>query len=140
MDVIKHFTIALIIAPALVFGRDSIYPKDTIYIKSPTDNKKIENWEYSATKGIYFSIKDVSGKHISLFYPYEQKSDTLNIKHLEDYHFSNLQEINERRNTWIFDNDRPPANRNGVFQTYLIEVIAKDTFIKYPVIWRNEKI
>ncbi|MFT4610747.1 MAG: hypothetical protein ACJA1H_000026 [Glaciecola sp.] len=60
------------------------------------------------------------------------------IKYLKNYHFSDLKEINEKRYKWIFDNKRPPAGRNRVFQAYLIEVISNKKFVIYPVISRNQ--
>ncbi|WP_175418943.1 hypothetical protein [Aureibaculum algae] len=53
---------------------------------------------------------------------------------------SNLKEIDEMRHKWIFENKRPPADRNGVFQTYLIEEISKEKFVIDPVIWRSEGV
>ena len=70
----------------------------------------------------------------------KKKTDTLCNKHLKDYPFSNLKEIEKKRHEWIFENERPPANKNGVFQTYLIEIISEEKFVIYPVIWRNEKL
>lgn len=143
MDVIKNWLFLVIFGiPFFVFSQAGIYPKDTIYVlfKAKEGNRKIINWDYQKKNGIYFTIKAKSNKHISLFYTYSEKADTLCIGDLKNYHFSDLEEINERRNKWIFDNKRPPATRNGVFQTYLIEVISENKFIKYPVIWRNEKI
>lgn len=60
------------------------------------------------------------------------------------YHFSNLKEIRKMHNQWIHTpykgKRKPPINKNGAFQTYLIEVISKDYFVIYPVIWRNERL
>jgi hypothetical protein len=141
MNAIKILSLLLILCPILSFGQKSIYPKDTIYVRFETNqaNRKITNWDYQKKNGVYFSIKDKSSKHLSLFYPYSEKADTLCIEKLKDYQFSDLEEINEKRNRWIFDNKRPLATRNGVFQTYVIEVISDKKFVKYPVNWRNER-
>src|SRR5699024_9355481 len=139
----------LLIAPLMAWGQDAPFPKDTIYVKysaNQNGNRKIMGWKYQGEKGIYFSIKDSSHKawkkdsirFISLFYPYSQPTDTLSLKRITNYHFSDLKEIDEKRYSWVFDNNRPPLTRNGVFQTYLIEVINDSQFVIYPVIWRNE--
>ena len=143
MNAIKILSLLLILCPILSFGQKSIYPKDTIYVKYQEErnaawNAKFER-KYNKKLGIYFNIETEEGD-MALFYPYSEKADTLCIKHLKDYHFSDLKEINEKRNRWIFENKRPPATRNGVFQTYVIEVISDKKFVKYPVIWRNERI
>jgi hypothetical protein len=77
---------------------------------------------------------------MSLFHNYKNKADTLCYKHLKNYNFLNLKEINEKRYKWIFNNKRPPVDRNGVFQTYLIEIISDNKFVVYPVFWAGEGI
>ena len=119
--------------------------KDTIYVKyeAKKENKKwTEKYgKYKNEKdGIFFNIKDVSNKTMSFFFNKENKVDTLCIKHLKDYRFLSLEEIDELRQKWIFENKRPPADRNGVFKTYLIEVISDKNYVIYPVIWRNEGV
>ena len=82
-----------------------------------------------------FNLKDTNKKSMSFFSGKEQNIDTLCIKQLKDYTFLNLKEIDKKRHTWIFENKRPPVDRNGAFQTYLIEVISNEKFVIYPVIW-----
>lgn len=145
MDAIKIILIVIFIFPLSSMGQKSLYPKDTIFIKFENiiKNKKwlgkykFENNEY---EGILFNIRNDDNKWMTLFYSSTNKIDTLCSKHLKEYTFSNLTEIQEKRTKWIFENKRPPANRNGVFQTYLIESISKDYFVIYPVIWRNEGV
>lgn len=155
MVVIKPLLFLLLISPLMTWGQDAPFPKDTIYVKysaNQNGNRKIMDWKYQGEKGIYFSIKDSSHKawkkdsirFISLFYPYSQPTDTLSLKRITNYHFSNLKEIDQKRNEWIERKYKghkiKPYNgsRNGVFQTYLIEVINDSQFVIYPVIWRNE--
>ncbi len=130
---------------ALAFSQieeESNFPKDTIYVKYE-DKQGAEKWnakfegEYKGEKGIYYNVKSEAGD-MALFYAYHRKADTLDIEKISNYKISDLKEINQKRREWIFDYKRPPANKNGVFQTYLIEVISKDCFVVYPVIWRNE--
>ena len=134
MAAIKILSLLLILCPILSFGQKSIYPKDTIFIRYNKDihSNKILNHPQRG-KNLYF-------KNLGVYYSYSEKADTLCIEKLKDYQFSDLEEINEKRNRWIFDNKRPPATRNSVFQTYVIEVISDKMFVKYPVIWRNERI
>lgn len=147
MDVIKNSLLLLIfLGSFLAFSQDNEYPKDTIHIifKENEANRKIINWDYQKKSGVYFSIKDKSSKHLSLFYRYSEKSDTLCIEHLEDYHFSDLKEIRIKELEWVnrkYKNSKYKpysGSKNAVFQTYLIEVISENKFVKYPVIWRNE--
>lgn len=148
MDAIKLILIIIFLIPILTFGQNSIYRKDTIYIKYE-NIKSDKNWNakfkrtYEKKKGIFFNVENHKGNMV-LFYDRELKPDTLCIKHLKDYKFSNLEEIENKKNNWI---DRKfkglkykpyNASKNGVFQTYLIEVISKYYFVIYPVIWRNE--
>lgn len=145
MHVIKFFTVLLLLASAVSYGQKSIYPKDTIYIRyeNSAENKKwFGTYGYGNNKkeGILFNIRDKNNEAMSLFFHRKNKADTLCVKHLEDYKFSDVKEIREKRHKWIFKNKRPPADRNGLFQTYLVEIISKDYFVIYPVIWRNEGV
>ena len=95
MGAIKTLLIVIFLTPIFTFGQNSIYPKDTIYVKyeKKTGNKKLSNWKYKNKDGISFSIKDISGKHISLFYEQINKTDTLCMKHIKEYKFLNLKSI-----------------------------------------------
>lgn len=131
--------------PIICFGQKSIYPKDTIFIKFEEKNKNKKwygNYGYGNNKryGLLFNLKDTNDQSLSFFSEKERKFDTLCYKHLKNYLFSNLKEIKDKRYKWVFENKRPPANKNGVFQTYLIEIISKEQFVIYPVIWRNEGV
>lgn len=143
MDKLKIISFLLIIWPIFLFGQKLTYPNDTIYVlyqqeKDKEWNAKFER-KYNQKLGVYFNIESRKG-NMTLFYPYSETADTLHINNLKEFRFSDLEEINEKRNKWIFDNKRPPGTRNGVFQTYVIEVISDKKIVKYPVIWRNERI
>ena len=148
MGAIKTLLIVIFLTPIFTFGQNSVYPKDTIYVKyeKKTGNKKLSNWKYKNKDGISFSIKDISGKHISLFYEQINKPDTLCMKHIKEYKFLNLKEIRKKEIDWVNRKFKglkyKPyfGSKNGAFQTYLIEVISKDYFVIYPVRWRNERI
>ena len=141
MNVTKFYFILCFILSVCAFGQKPPYPKDTIYLKFKDTifkNPKMKSKSlhfFNQKEGIKFWW---NGRW--MFYDLQQKPDTLCIEELKNYHFSDLKDINERRYKWVFDNKRPPADRNGVFQTYLIEVISKKEFVIYPVIWRNEGV
>jgi len=145
MFLLKPFLalLAFVLFTTVTFAQQSKYPKDTIYVKYENKalNKKwLSNYGYGNNKknGILFNIKDENNKNMLFFYDKKLSTDTLYIKHLKNYAFLNLKKIEEKRHKWIFKNKRPPVNKNGVFQTYLIEEISKEKFVIYPVIWRNE--
>lgn len=151
MDVIKRILFFLFFIPLVTFGQKKQYPKDTIYIKyeNKKENKKwFGDYGYGNNKktGILFNLKDINNKSISLFFNKSLKADSLSIKHLKEYKFSNLKEIRKKEIARV---DRKYAKskykpytggglRNGSFQTYLIEIISKEKFVIYPVIWRND--
>lgn len=149
MAAIKRILFFLLLIPFLTFGQKNQYPKDTIYIKyqHKKNNKKwFGNYGYGNSKktGILFNLKGINNKSISLFFNKNFKPDTLCVKYLNNYKFSNLKEIRKKEIAWV---DRKYANskykpytgsKNPIFQTYLVEVISKEKFVIYPVIWRNE--
>ena len=142
MNVVKLFMV-LLLSPIVCFGQNSPYPKDTIYIKfeNKIENKKwIGTYGYGKNKktGVLFNLKDNDKQAMSFFIEKNKTPDTLCITQLKNYKFSDLQEIDEKRYKWVFDHKRPPANRNDIFKTFLIEVISRDKFVIYPVIWRSE--
>jgi len=143
MDATKIFLILIFFTPIFTFGQESKYPKDTIYIKyeNKLGNKKLLNWNHNSKYGTSFSIKDISEKHISLFYEQNSKIDTLCLKHLKDYKFLNLKQIKKKEWEYYkkrFGGNPIISNKNWVFHTFLIEIISNDYFVIYPVMWRNE--
>jgi hypothetical protein len=147
MDAIKLLFI-LFCFPFLINAQKAKFPKDTIYIlyEQKSSNIKKLNWKYKNKKGIYFSIKDINSKYISLFYPYEKLLDTLCVSKLKEYKTLNLKQIKKKHNNWIdrkFKNNKiKPYNGyfSSSFVTYLIEVISEEQFVIYPAIWRNEGV
>lgn len=131
----------LFILPTVMFSQNHSFPKDTIYVQY--EDRKEHSWNdkferiYDDQNGIYFNVEQKKGD-MALFYPFDKKSDTLSINCLNTYQFSNRNEIDKKREEWIFDHDRPPLYKNDIFQTYVIEVISEDKIVKYPVVWRNE--
>jgi hypothetical protein len=146
MDAIKILIFSLLF-PVLIFSQQSKYPKDTIYVKY--ENKVgLKKWnmkfkhEYENKKGIYFNIEHIKGD-MALFYNKKQKPDTLCMKHLKDYTFENLKEIEKKEKKYYkkrFGGNPWIKNKNGVFHTFLIELISKEKFVVYPVIWRSQGV
>ena len=120
-----------------IFGQESSYPKDTIFILFDNDlhGKKVLNHPEHG-KNIYF-------KNLDVYYNLNHKPDTLPIKDLINYDFLDLEEINKKE--WQYYKKRFNGwpiirNKNWVFHTNLIEIISKEKFVIYPVVWRNEGV
>lgn len=147
MDATKLFLILFYLSSTFIFGQESKYPKDTIYIKYENKiglkkwNKKF-NYKLNGKDGIYFNIEHLKGD-MALFYNNNHKSDTLCIKHLKNYKFLNLKEIEKKEREYYkkrFGGNPWIKNKNGVFHTFLIEKISKEKFVIYPVLWRSQGI
>lgn len=145
MNVTKPFFIICFVFSIYVFGQKPPYPRDTIYIMYKDTIlyegklKAKSSHIFKGNKGIKFWWK---GKW--MFYNEKQNPDTLGMKHLEEYHFSDMTEIQKKVQDWVEkkytgQKYKPyPWSRNSVFHTYLIEIITEEQFVIYPVIWRNE--
>ncbi len=147
MDATKLFAIIFLLSTNFIFGQKSKYPKDTIYIKyeHKVGQKKWNmkfKYKYENLKGFYFNIEHIKGD-MALFYNMKEKNDTLCFKHLKDYTFLNLKEIERREKEYYkkrFGGNPWIKNKNAVFHTYLVEVISKEKIVVYPVIWRSQGI
>ena len=144
MDAIKKISLILLFIPFLLFGQKNIYPKDTIYIKFEdtifdNPNMKAKSFHtFNNKKGIKFWWKEKW-----LFHKNEKKIDTLCFIHIKNFKLSSLKEIeNKERKYYKKRFGRIPwiKNKNGVFHTFLIEILSKDKFVIYPVIWMNEGV
>jgi len=100
MNAIRIFLIVIFFTPIFIFGQESKYSKDTIYIKY--ENKKgAINWNakferaYEKMNGIFFNVENEKG-NMALFYDIKKKSDTLCISYLKDYNFLNMKEIDKK--------------------------------------------
>jgi hypothetical protein len=137
MDATKLFLILFYLSSAFIFGQESKYPKDTIYIYF--DNNKYIKKELNHPK----LGKSISFGKMGVYYNFKKKSDTLCFKHLKDYHFLNLKEIEKKEKQYYkkrFDGNPWIKNKNWVFHTFLIDSISKEKFVVYPVIWRSQGI
>jgi hypothetical protein len=144
MNATKLVLILFFLSSNFIFGQGSEYPKDTIFLKfkdtiftnTKMKSKSIHNFQ--GKNGIKFWWK---GKW--MFYDKNRKADTLCYKHLKDYTFLSLKEIEKKEREYYknrFGGNPWIKNKNGVFYTFLIEKISREKFVIYPVIWRNEGI
>lgn len=109
--------------------------------------------EENCDRNLKFFYKEENGLVFNLFCKqngsllYKRGSDTLPIDKLVNYKISCLEEVEKMEKKWRIDNRNalikkygklyPPFNKNGIFETYLIEIISDDKFVIYPVEWRN---
>jgi hypothetical protein len=128
------------------------YEKDTIYLRFEENDGSKERY-----RGIkYFSEKEqgIVFNHLksgSFLFRKSFKSDTLNLKYLNEYDILTpkqvikLEEIfrEKMRNKLPktkYDKLYQFYNKNDIFQTYLIESTNDEKrFVVYPVIWRNQE-
>jgi hypothetical protein len=78
---------------------------------------------------------------------YVKNADTLPINKLKNYKLSSLEEVEIIEKEWRKNNKKamikkfgkiyPWYNKNGIFDTYLIEIINDNQFVIYPVEWRG---
>ena len=79
-----------------------------------------------------------------------EKSDTLAINKFTNYKIASLEEVEILEKEWRIKNKKamikkfgkiyPWYNKNGIFKTYLIEIINDKQFVIYPVEWRGEDV
>ncbi|MFN4764672.1 hypothetical protein ACKGJN_16195 [Gillisia sp. Q332] len=148
----KH-TIVLINALFLLIGikgftQEIVIPKDTIYLEYKPNDGSVPHYrgkKFKNKHGINFNLYEGNG----LIYPKKGDSDTLAIKYLKDYQFTEVKDIDSLGRLWYRKNLPvlkrkygkiiAPHDKNGKFVTYLIEEL-NDCFIKYRVYWRNEHV
>ena len=71
----------------------------------------------------------------------------MNLDKLKKYKISSFEEVEKQEKQWRVENKKalikkfgklyPPFNKNGIFKTYLIEILDDKRFVVYPVEWRN---
>lgn len=123
--------------------------KDTIFLTFNKEEKCDKRLKFyrKKEKGIIFNFC----KKGSLLFPNKFKSDTLCYKHLKNYKISTMLDITKKVKDFRYKTykKRPKSehdklfqayDKNDMFQTYLIEIINKEKFVIYPVIWRNQRI
>lgn len=119
--------------------------KKTIYIEFKIEKNCLreQKFFYKLQNGTVFNLfceKDGS-------FLYKEKADTLSICKLKNYKLSSLEEVEILEKEWRKNNKKamikkfgkiyPWYNKNGIFDTYLIEIINDKQFVIYPVEWRG---
>lgn len=119
--------------------------KKPIYLEFKIDKKCPRNMKFykEDEKGIVFNIFCETGGS----FLWQNKSDTLSICKLKNYTTVSFEEVEKLEKQWRIDNKEamikkfgkiyPRYNKNGIFNTYLIEIINDLEFVVYPVEWRH---
>jgi len=119
--------------------------KKSIFIEFKLDKNCPKNMKFynSDENGTVFNIFCETGGS----FLYNNKSDTLSICKLKNYTTISFKDIEKLETQWRMDNKEamikkfgkiyPRYNKNGIFNTYLIEIINELEFIIYPVKWRG---
>ncbi|WP_093244204.1 hypothetical protein [Psychroflexus halocasei] len=115
------------------FAQEIVIPKDTLYLdysyyfKNCQHSDILDKLKWKKENGIQFNL---CGEAI-LFYPHKGDSETLEIRDLQDYHFTELKHLDSLGRQWYRKNLNllqkkwgkifPPHDKNGKYVTYLIE-------------------
>jgi hypothetical protein len=142
----------ILISTCLLFfvfmGYGQKIEKKTIYIKFEKTEKcnELLKFFYSKENGIVLTFFCNGGRS----FLYKSKSDTLPISKIAKYKISTFEEIEILESEWRTKNKKamikkfgmiyPRYDKNGIFKTYLIEIINDKQFVIYPVEWRGEDV
>ncbi|NRT17185.1 hypothetical protein HNP99_003564 [Flavobacterium sp. 28A] len=119
--------------------------KKSIYLEFKLDTNCPRNMKFykEDESGIVFNIFCETGGS----FLWQNKSDTLSICKLKNYNTISFEEVEKLEKQWRIDNKKamikkfgkiyPRYNKNGIFKTYLIEVINALEFVVYSVEWRH---
>lgn len=122
--------------------------QETIFIQFKLDNKcpQKQKFFYEIEKGTVFNLYCDKGGSLL----WKSNSDTLPISKLKNYRLSTLEEIDLLEKKWRIKNKNamikkfgkiyPPYDKNGIFKTYLLEIINDKQFVIYPVEWRGQDV
>ena len=127
-------------------SQEIVIPRDTIYLEYKPNDGSLPPYrgkKFKNENGLNFNLFEGEG----LIFPKNGNSDTLAIKNLKNYRFTNVSDLDSLGKLW-YKKNLPnltkkygqiiaPHDKNGKFVTYLIEEFD-DCFIKYRVYWRNE--
>ena len=115
--------------------------KETIYIKfRDSIDKKLFNYKNiydNRVEKIYFAL----GKYpdgMALVFRDSTNPDTLTVSALKKFKFDDVHSIKEKiwhKNKKKFGGQVPFVDRNGYFNTYLVEEIPNSKIVVYPVVW-----
>jgi len=141
----RHIVTSFLLCVCSIAFSQKIEPI-TIYIEFKLDKKcpGDQKFYYDREEGTVFNLYcDKGGSFL-----WKSKSDTLSISCLQNYKVSSLEEIEVLEKQWRKKNRKilkkkfgeyccPPYDKNGIFQTFLIEIINHDQLVLYPVEWRG---
>jgi len=133
------------------FSQEIVIPKDTLYLnytfyKNNCQHSNIlSKLKWRKENGIQFNLC----ADAIFIYPKNGDSDTLNIKNLKNYQFTEVNDLDSLGRLW-YKKNLPvlkkkygkiiaPHDSNGKFVTYLIEEL-NDYLIKYRVYRQNEHV
>ena len=124
------------------------FEKEKIYLKFKIekDCSRKMKFYHKKEKGIVFNI--YCKKNGTFLFEDSSKADTLSLRHLKDYRRSTMGDIEALEKRWriknkqkfidLFGSPYPLYDKNGIFNTYIIEVLEdSEQFILYPVKWRG---
>ncbi|MFN4764663.1 hypothetical protein ACKGJN_16150 [Gillisia sp. Q332] len=137
--VLKGFT------QEIVIPKDTVYLNYSYYVNNCQHSDILSKLKWRKENVIQFNL---CGEAIFI-YPKNGDSDTLDIKNLKNYQFTEVNDIDSLGRLW-YKKNLPvlkrkygkiiaPHDKNGKFVTYLIEE-SNDCLIKYRVYWRNEHV
>ncbi|MFN7099589.1 MAG: hypothetical protein ACK4M4_04355 [Flavobacterium sp.] len=122
--------------------------KKTIYLEFKLDENCSRKQKFfnEIENGIVFNLFcDKNGSFL-----YKGISDTISISKLKNYHLLHIEEVEKLEYKWRANNKiklkkkfgkiYPRFNKNGIFNTYLLEIINENKFVLYTVEWRGENI
>lgn len=117
--------------------------KITIYLKyTPYDScTRTQKFYYKREQGTVFNLGCESGGSVL----YTKNADTLPITGLRKFKFSIYEEVEQMEKQWraskkgIKKNGVPFSlyDKNGIFNTYMVEVLNDKVIVVYPVLWRS---
>ena len=96
----------------------------------------------NSDKGIVFKIKD--HEFINL---YKKQRDTFNIEDLNNFEFTDLNNLSTIEKKWVSDNKESEDKRveyrlfgkNAIFDVRIIEKLGSDKIVVYEAKWRQQK-
>ena len=128
-------------------SKDTLYFNYSSYKNNCVNNLIKDNLKLTNSNTIQFNF---CGNGIFIF-KNEFISDTLSIDKLKKYSFTSLEKIRVLEKKWLNKNEEelikkygfpyPPQNKNSIFENYVIEILKdEDSFVIYPVVWKNINI
>ena len=149
MDAIKNITVIFFLIPIFLNSqekKESLYPKDTVYLKyeiienvAGNNIKSKELYQLGSKEGIKFWWQ---GKW--LFHPSSSSIDVLRECKINEIQFLSLEELKKKHFEWnqeLFQGKpKPPGYLNDAFVIYLVESSGEKQAKIYRVFFLNEGV